>query len=234
MAVDRALLDRQLAELPESARWAVRPEVQDLANLLTPGERVVTGVTGWLIESGKLAMRTWLIIATSQRLFCLRKVGDAGLRKVEMPISVMRAAYTDARLGYHEVIVESSGPKIVVSGMAKESAVLLAAALNAQMQVTKERRNEVTKERSNEATLEREMEDADQAALMPAEVPTLVNIAVVAGQEVVSRAEVTALAEQVQRLEAELQHARKRLAAVEDVIRKAAARAAANAQAKAP
>ena len=232
MAVDRALLDRQLAELPESARWAVRPEVQDLANLLTPGERVVTGVTGWLIESGKLAMRTWLIIATSQRLLCLRKVGDAGLRKVEMPISVMRAAYTDARLGYHEVIVDSSGPKIVVSGMAKESAVLLAAALNAQMQVTKERSNEGTKERTNEATKERSNEDTLERG-MPAEVPTLANIAVVAGQDAVSRAEVTALAEQVQRLEAELQHTRKRLAAVEDVIRKAAARAAANAQAKA-
>src|SRR4051812_42992692 len=98
MAIERSVLSDQLAALPDSAPWAGRPEVEELHTLLSPGEKVLVGVTGWLIESGKLAVRTWLIVATTNRLICLLKAGSAGVRKVELPVTTMKAAYTDARL----------------------------------------------------------------------------------------------------------------------------------------
>lgn len=131
MPIEVVALEQQLQAIPEYERWAARPELQDLAAIMNSGERVTAGVQGMLLESGKLAVRTWLIIATDNRLLCLLKNGSAGLRKVELPIGIMKAAYTDSKLGHHEVIIESSAAKIIISRMSKEAALGLSSALTA-------------------------------------------------------------------------------------------------------
>lgn len=122
-------MDALLDGVPDVERWGARPEVPEILNLFTPGERPLAGATGWLIESGKLAVRTWLIVVTTNRLFCALKTGTAAIRKVELPLSVIKTAHTDARLGYHEVHVESTSGKIVISGMPKDAAVAIASAI---------------------------------------------------------------------------------------------------------
>ncbi|MGQ0561577.1 MAG: PH domain-containing protein [Gemmatimonadota bacterium] len=133
MPVDHVLLEQELAKLPESSRWVGRPEANHLAALLNADERVLLGVTGMLIESGKLAVRSWLLIVTSQRLLGLLKGGPEGLRKLELPVTSITAAYTNATLTHHEVIVESSGRKLLISGLRKESAIALSSALISQV-----------------------------------------------------------------------------------------------------
>lgn len=197
MALELATLQMQLADVPDSARWSARPEIHDLAALLHHGERVQSGATGWLIESGKLAVRTWLIVATTDRLLCLLKSGSSGLRKVELNIDTMKSAYTDARLGYHEVAIESSEGKMIVSGISKEAAVALASSLSTRI--------EIRKQRAATAPL-----SAD------APLPLLSDVAPSEDDRVLV-------------LEAELAEVKKRLALVEEIIRRAQARTAARA-----
>ena len=176
MSVDRAVLNQLLTLVPGSERWLDRVELNFLATILGADERVVAGDTALLIERGKLAMRTWVIVVTNERLVCLKGSSD-GLRKVEMPISRMTAAHTEARLGYYEVVVESGKEKLILSRLPMEAAMDLASALNSQL--------------------------AHERPVAP-----------------VTRAE-------VDRLTAELENTKKRLAAVEEIIKRAAARSTA-------
>ena len=206
MSVDRAVLDQQLEGVPEAARWLKRPEVNLLATLIAADERVLTGVTGWVIERGKLAVRTWLVFATSQRLLCLLKG-----RAVEIPLAAMKAAYTDARLGYHEVIIESADDKLVVSGMPKDAAVRLATALSGALA---RQPSPGAARAANEFDL-----DVDGDSL-----PMLSDTFDGAP---VTHAEMEEYVQQMKRVMAEIENTRRRLSAVEDIIRKAAARSAA-------
>lgn len=202
MPVDRAVLEQRLAHVPDSSRWLARPEVPHLASLLDDGEQVHLGVTGWVVESGKLAMRTWLVLTTSDRLLCLLGGGE-NMKKLQIPLSDMKSAHTDARLGYYEVTVESARRKLILSGLPKEAAVNLSAMISTLIS----RRDEVAS-----APLE--------APVMPVE------------SNAVTREELQVYVQKVEKLEAELQQARQRLAAVEQVIRNAQAKAAAAAAKK--
>lgn len=220
MPIDRAQLDQQLNELPDSARWSNRPEIHDLAAVMEPGERALAGGTAWLIEKGKLAVRTWVAICTTERLICLLKGGPGGVRKVELAADRMKAAYTDARLGYHEVIVESNEEKTILSGMPKDSAVALCAALSSQI---------VMRQQGLHATTQAGIDIPASEPPLPA--PAAI-MAIPTGQAAnvgtdITLRELAAYVEKVQRLEREMLQAQKRLAAIEDVIRRAAARSSA-------
>ena len=186
MAIDNATLQEQLASLPDSERWATRPEVSDLVELLNPGEQILTGVTALVKESGKLAVRSWLVIATDQRLVCLLRSG-AAVRKLEVAMNTVRAAYTDARLGYHEVHVESNAGKLIVSGTSKEASVALSSVIVARQQ-------EIQKQPASEVV-----------TIKPVQLSGDVQ-------------------HQIQQLVAEVENTKKRLAVVEEVLRRAAAR----------
>jgi hypothetical protein len=176
MSVDRAVLNELLTLVPGSERWLERTELNFLATILGADERIIAGDTALLIERGKLAMRTWVVVVTTERLVCLKGSSD-GLRKVEMPVSRMTAAYSEARLGYHEVIVESGKEKLILSRLPTEAALDLANAISSQF--------------------------AQANRTAP-----------------VTRAEFEALA-------IELDNAKKRLSAVEEIIKRAAARSGA-------
>lgn len=202
MSIDNATLQEQLAHLPDSERWATRPEVSDLLVLLNPGEKLLAGVTALVKESGKLAVRSWLVVATTNRLICLLRSG-AAVRKFEIPVGIMKAAYTDARLGYHEVHVEATTGKLVISGTSKDAAVALSSALSARLT-----------ELSQHAQPAAPAENAQTAATA--------QTAQSASPDV---------QEQIRQLVAEVEHSKKRIAAIEEVLRRAAAR---NQAAKAP
>lgn len=231
MPIDRAQLDKQLTALPDWERWSKRQELQDLANTLNPGERVLTAGTALLVESGKLAVKTWIYAATPDRLVCLLKGGPTGVKKMELKAGDMTAAYTDARLGYHEVIIEGKQGKTILSFLPKDSAVALSSALSSQIML----RHQPVKDDNPLPLLEESVAAQPMAAALapPAPVEAAPSIIAIplndtpnAGADITLR-ELAAYVEKVQRLEAEMANAKKRLAAIEDVIRRAAARSAA-------
>jgi len=221
MPIDRATLDRQLAQLTDSARWVGRPEVDELPAILNQGERVLAATTAWLVESGKLAVRTWVVLVTTERLICVLKGGSTskdgttGSKKVELAVVAMKSAHTDARLGYHEVIIEQiDGGKMIISGLPKDSAVWLATALASQITA----HHEPVPMPLPVAIPE------PPASFSPVPAAEAPSEAYSPGVADITLGDLAGLVEKVQQLEANRLEIEKRLAAMEEVIRRAAAR----------
>ncbi|HEX7120300.1 MAG TPA: hypothetical protein VF212_16020 [Longimicrobiales bacterium] len=83
MPIDRSAIDRQLRDIGENERWWEHREFRDLPHVLTPDERILGLVRGRLLGPRRLKVipsrpplvptRSWLFVATSQRLICLRR-----------------------------------------------------------------------------------------------------------------------------------------------------------------
>lgn len=76
MSVERSTIDAQLREIGEGERWWEEREFRDLPYILDPDERIHGVVHGKLIMSRRpraLPSAHWLIVATSQRLVCLKR-----------------------------------------------------------------------------------------------------------------------------------------------------------------
>lgn len=108
MPIDRGLIDQQLKELRESARWWNERELRDLPNVLDVDERILA------MSRGKIARlrwlrRSWLIVVTDRRLLCMRSGARASWRQVEVPASqIMRVSL---RVGPFRgrVLIEAAG-----------------------------------------------------------------------------------------------------------------------------
>lgn len=76
MAVDRGVIDAQLRDIGEGERWWEEREFRDLPHVLHAGERILGLVHGKLLGPRRPRLRparTWLLVATDQRLICLRQ-----------------------------------------------------------------------------------------------------------------------------------------------------------------
>lgn len=83
MSVDRGAIDAQLRDIGEGERWWEQREFRDLPHILADDERIHGIVSGKLLgrrlsrlvpaRPRMLPARPWLIVATSQRLICLRQ-----------------------------------------------------------------------------------------------------------------------------------------------------------------
>lgn len=75
MPIDRGAIDSQLREIGEGERWWENREFRDLPHVLHPDERIRAIVAGRLLGRRTPRIRPakpWLIVATDQRLLCLR------------------------------------------------------------------------------------------------------------------------------------------------------------------
>lgn len=87
MPIDRGAIDAQLRDIGEGERWWEQREFRDLPHILHPEEQIRGIVDGNVLGRRRprlLATRGWLIVATSQRLICLKKE-RAGRREVDVP-----------------------------------------------------------------------------------------------------------------------------------------------------
>jgi len=83
MPLDRGIIDQQLQALGESTRWWEEREFRDLPAVLRADENLLALSRGKLAR-GRIFRRTWLIVVTDQRLFCLRSARGAGWRQREV------------------------------------------------------------------------------------------------------------------------------------------------------
>ncbi|MBV9772634.1 MAG: hypothetical protein JO040_01710 [Gemmatimonadetes bacterium] len=89
MPVDRSAIDGQLREIGEGERWWEQREFRDLPYILNSDESIHGIVNGKLLGPRRprlLPSARWLIVATSQRLICLRKE-RFGRQQVDVPLS---------------------------------------------------------------------------------------------------------------------------------------------------
>ncbi len=83
MPIDRGVIDGQLREIGEGDRWWEQREFRDLPHVLYPDERIHGIIKGTLRGPRRLRLlparprvlpaRRWLMVATNQRLICLRR-----------------------------------------------------------------------------------------------------------------------------------------------------------------
>lgn len=109
MAVDRGEIDQQLQAIRESDHWWEQREFRELARLLYPGERLLGLVNGKLL--GRMprprAPRTWLIVATSQRLLCLHQ-GMFGRKQIQILPDMVTRVYHSSRVRNYQIAISTT------------------------------------------------------------------------------------------------------------------------------
>lgn len=76
MPVDRGAIDAQLKDIGEGERWWEQREFRDLPYILNPDERIHGLVNAKLrrgLRPRVLPRPQWLVVATNQRLICLKR-----------------------------------------------------------------------------------------------------------------------------------------------------------------
>lgn len=109
MPVDRGAIDAQLREIGEGERWWEQREFRDLPHILFPDERILGMVNGKLLGRRRPRVKPsgrWLIIATDQRLLCLKQERFAR-KQVEIPAGQIMAIRQSSGLRTHQMVVET-------------------------------------------------------------------------------------------------------------------------------
>jgi hypothetical protein len=130
MAMDRGEIDAQLREIGEGERWWERREFRDLPHILHAGERIRGLVDGRVLGPRRPRLRppgTWLLVATDQRLICLRQERFAR-RQVEVAAGQITRLTQRARLRGYQITMETPQRRLRLR-IAREDAFRFAGAL---------------------------------------------------------------------------------------------------------
>jgi hypothetical protein len=113
MAIDRGNLDEQLRAIGEGERWWEQPEFRDLPYILHGDEQLrglVLGRVGGRRLSRLLPARRWLIVATDQRLICLRQE-RFGRKEIDVPLGHVQGMTHRTRVFATQIVVETAQRK---------------------------------------------------------------------------------------------------------------------------
>jgi hypothetical protein len=107
MPVDRGAIDAQLREIGEGEAWWEQREFRDLPYILREGERIRGLVIGKLLGARRPRLRSprWLIVATDQRLICLKQAGIAR-KQVEIAASEIARVQQGSRLRAYQIVID--------------------------------------------------------------------------------------------------------------------------------
>ena len=109
MPMDRGAIDAQLREIGEGDRWWELREFRDLPHILHPDERLQGMIRGKLLGPRRPRVRPagqWLVVATSQRLLCLKQ--DRFARKqVEIPAGQVTRIQSGGKLRGWQIVIET-------------------------------------------------------------------------------------------------------------------------------
>lgn len=111
MPVDRSAIDAQLREIGEGERWWEQREFRDLPYILNADERIHAVVMGKLLGARRprvLPSAPWLVVATSQRLVCLREQ-RFGRQQVDIPLSQITGMWQHSRMRGVEITLQTMG-----------------------------------------------------------------------------------------------------------------------------
>ncbi|MBK5275741.1 MAG: PH domain-containing protein [Desulfuromonadales bacterium] len=103
MAVDKKVVDDQIAELGDFYQWFTKKERNYLHEVMTPGENIHA------MTSGTLDGTTWLVTVTDKRVLFLDKGMIFGLNQMEMPLSHISAISHSTGLLYGNIEISTAG-----------------------------------------------------------------------------------------------------------------------------
>jgi hypothetical protein len=129
MAVDRGVIDTQLREIGAGDRWWEQREFRELPYILQPGERIQGLVVGRVLASRRPRLtpaRRWLIVATDQRLLCLRQERFSR-RQIEFGAGQILRLVHGSRIRSYQISVETPGRRVRIRVPKVEAARFVAA-----------------------------------------------------------------------------------------------------------
>ncbi|MDB4948672.1 MAG: hypothetical protein JWM27_1321 [Gemmatimonadetes bacterium] len=109
MPVDRGAIDAQLREIGEGERWWEQREFRDLPYILRDDEHIRGLVNGRLLGVRRPRLRVasgWLIVATDQRLICLKQERVAR-KQVELAASEIAGVHHGTKLRAYQITIET-------------------------------------------------------------------------------------------------------------------------------
>jgi hypothetical protein len=130
MPVDRGAIDTQLREIGEGERWWEQREFRDLPHILHSDELIQGLIRGRLLGSRRsrvLAGAPWLIVATNQRLICLKQE-RFGRKQVEIAAGQIVDVRQTSRLRGYQIVIQTPQRKFRIR-LAKEDAFRFVGAL---------------------------------------------------------------------------------------------------------
>lgn len=130
MPVDRNAIDTQLLEIGEGERWWEYGEFRALPHILHADERILGIARGKLLTAGRVRIRpagTWLFVATSQRLLCLKQERFSR-KQIEFAAGQIDRMQQGARLRVYQISLETAQGRYRIR-IAKEDAFGFAGSL---------------------------------------------------------------------------------------------------------
>jgi len=109
MPVDRGEIDMQLKQIGEGENWWEQREFRDLPHILHAEERIQGVIMGRVLGPRRPTLRpvgSWLIVATTQRLICLRQERFAR-KQVEIAAGQITRVHQSSRLRGFQITIES-------------------------------------------------------------------------------------------------------------------------------
>lgn len=137
MPVDRGAIDRQLRDIGEGEHWWEQREFRDLCHVLHPEERIAGLVKGRLLGRRRPRLPRlpgtgeWLIVATDQRLICLKQE-RFGRKQIDLPTDVILRIEQGGGLRRYQVTVHTTTKRYRIR-IAKNDAFRFARALGPLM-----------------------------------------------------------------------------------------------------
>lgn len=109
MPVDRGTIDRQLRDIGEGERWWEHREFRDLPRILHSDETIHGIIRGKLLGARVprlLPSASWLIVATDQRLICLKQE-RFGRKQVDVEMAQIAGIRHRARVRSYQVTLDT-------------------------------------------------------------------------------------------------------------------------------
>ncbi|HEX8430477.1 MAG TPA: PH domain-containing protein, partial [Longimicrobium sp.] len=110
MPIDRSAIDSQLREIGEGDRWWEHREFRDLPHILHADESITGIIAGKLLGARRPRLRSWrewILVATNQRLICLKQE-RFGRKQIEFAAGQVIRVHQRAGLRAYQITLDTA------------------------------------------------------------------------------------------------------------------------------
>lgn len=114
MAVDKSVIDAQLAEIGSYDSFGTKKEIKYLPEIMMDGEKI------YALTSGMMDGNTWLLVITNERIIMLDKGMLYGLKQLVLPLSHIKSVSHKIGILLGEIRIDTGAEVKEVKNIAKQ------------------------------------------------------------------------------------------------------------------